>query len=86
MPSHTTDLGLDDGAGLIHAVLVGGAAHVLARVLRVHPAEVHRHVAKVVDRLETVLCGTRSGEGAMYQKRRLFGLRADFRSQNVSRE
>ena len=55
LPSLITDLGLDDGARLVHAVQVGGSAQVLARVLRVHPAEVHRHVAKVVNRRESVL-------------------------------
>ena len=48
---------VDEAARLVAAVQVGGAAHVLAAVLRVDPPEVHRHVAKVVDRREAVLWG-----------------------------
>lgn len=47
--------GLDGGPGLVHAVQVGRPAKVLSAVFRVDPAEVHRHVSKVVDRIESVL-------------------------------
>ena len=40
---------LDDGPCFVRAVEVGGPADVFARVLGVHPAKVHGHIAKVVD-------------------------------------
>lgn len=45
---------LDEGPSLVHAVLIGGPADVLAGILRVDPAEIHGHVAKVVDGREAV--------------------------------
>ena len=48
---------LDDGAGLVSPVQVGGPADVLARVLGVRPPKVHRHVTKVVDWGEAGLWG-----------------------------
>jgi hypothetical protein len=46
--------GFDDCPCLIHAVEVGGTAHVLTTVLRVDPAKVHGHVAKIVDGIEAI--------------------------------
>jgi hypothetical protein len=46
---------LQDSAGFVHAVQVGGAADVLARVLGIDPAEVHGNVAEIEDGSETIL-------------------------------
>lgn len=46
--------GPDDGSGLVHAVQIGGTADVLAAVFRVDPAEVHGHVAEIVNRGEAI--------------------------------
>lgn len=50
--------GLDGGSGLVHAVQVGRPAKVLSTVFGIDPAKVHRHVSKVVDRIESVLYKT----------------------------
>lgn len=47
---------LDEGAGFVHAVQVGGAAQVFARIFRVNPSEVHSDVAEIVDWSEAILC------------------------------
>lgn len=46
--------GFNDRPSLIHAVEIGGTAQVLATVLRVYPAKVHGHIAKVIDRIEAI--------------------------------
>ena len=46
---------LDDGAGLVGAIKIGRSADVFTRILRIDPAKVHRHIAKVIDRGETSL-------------------------------
>ena len=46
---------LQNSTSFVHAVQVGGAADVLAGVLRVDPAEVHGDVTEVKDGSETIL-------------------------------
>lgn len=47
--------GLDERARLVLAVQIGGAAQVLAAVLRINPTEVHGNVTEVVDGREARL-------------------------------
>ncbi len=41
--------GLQDSPGLIHAIQVRGSADILARILRIDPAEVHRDITEIED-------------------------------------
>lgn len=47
----------DYGSGFVLAVQIGCSAHIFATVVRVNPGEIHRYVAEVQDRLDTILCG-----------------------------
>lgn len=47
---------LDQSTSLVHAIQVCGSANVFAAVLGIYPAEVHGHIAKIVDGLEAIFC------------------------------